>query len=245
MIYFQYQRQSKHWKEISYSKKIIQFSRNQEIKCIHGDFESLVIGTETGLKIFSGNNLDEDDKFYSFVSPICAVCVNHESLAIADRFGEVSLWNLVNRTREASIKQKDSLGFSSLIFYNDIFLIGSALNGNIYIYSYETTQIIRPAAGFRRSKTIRRTTILLHKVINAHNSDIFTMVKIKRHLLATGSTDHTIKIWDMTNFKCIKVIKGHTLDILCIACNDEFLWSGSMDKSIKSKLIFHDYQNGT
>jgi WD40 repeat protein len=178
---------------------------------------------------------------YSFVSPINAVCVNHESVAIADRFGEVSLWNLVNRTKETSIKQKDSLGFSSLIFYNDTFLIGSALNGKLYVYSYETNQIILPAARFRKSKTIRRTTMSLDKTINAHNSDIFTMVKIKSHLLATGSTDHTIKIWDITNFTCIKVIKGHALDILCIAYNDEFLWSGSMDKSIKSKLIFYDY----
>jgi len=32
MVYFQYQRQNRHWKEIIYSRKIMQFSNNQQIK---------------------------------------------------------------------------------------------------------------------------------------------------------------------------------------------------------------------
>jgi WD40 repeat protein len=205
---------------------------------MHGDNEILVIGTETGIMICK--DLCKNHKFHSSASPITAICVNHEYLAIAERSGEVSLWNLINQTRLATTKQKESLGFSSLIFYNNTFLIGSGFNGKIYIYTYKTNLIIVPAVGLRKSKESRRMSIKLFKIIQAHSSDIFTMIKINRHFLATGSTDHSIKIWDITNFKCVKTLKGHSMDILCLACDDDFLWSGSMDKSISSKFIFYD-----
>lgn len=203
---------------------------------IDGDYENLVIGTETGIKIYNRNNLDVENNFYSYSSKITTLCIDHEYLAVADKSGEVTLWNLINRTRETSIKQQDSLGFSSLLFFQDNYLIGSALNGNIYIYTFKTNLVSIPTVRFRKSKIVRQTTMLLHKVIRGHNSDIFTMIKINNHIFATGSTDHSIKLWDIITFKCIKVIKGHSLDILCLASNHEFLWSGSMDKTIKSNI---------
>lgn len=203
-------------------------------RSIDGDFENLAIGTENGINIYERNDLDVDHKFYSFSSSITALCIYHEYLAVAEKSGEVTLWNLINRKRETSIIQQDSLGFSSLRFFQDDYLIGSALNGNIYIYNFKTNILSIPTARFRSPKIVRQTTIQLHKVIHGHNLDIFTMIKINNNIFATGSTDHSIKIWDISTFKCIKVIKGHSLDVLCLASNHEFLWSGSMDKTIKS-----------
>ncbi|KAG8623858.1 hypothetical protein KVT40_008834 [Elsinoe batatas] len=52
-------------------------------------------------------------------------------------------------------------------------------------------------------------------------------------ILATGSYDATIKIWEIATGKCLRTLKGHTSGIRCLQFDDSKLMSGSMDNTIK------------
>ncbi|MFC1853296.1 WD40 repeat domain-containing protein [candidate division CSSED10-310 bacterium] len=54
-------------------------------------------------------------------------------------------------------------------------------------------------------------------------------------ILASGSFDNTIKLWDITNLKEITTLSGHTDSILSVAFTPDgkILASGSVDKTIK------------
>ncbi|MBI4850825.1 MAG: AAA-like domain-containing protein [Acidobacteria bacterium] len=64
--------------------------------------------------------------------------------------------------------------------------------------------------------------------------------------LASGSSDKTIKLWDITSSKVLAVFQGHTSGVISIAFSPDgkFLASGSSDKTIKlwditlNKLLF-------
>jgi F-box/WD-40 domain protein MET30 len=53
------------------------------------------------------------------------------------------------------------------------------------------------------------------------------------HLLATGSYDSTIKIWDIDTGEEIRTLKGHTSGIRCLQFDETKLISGSIDRTIK------------
>ena len=53
-------------------------------------------------------------------------------------------------------------------------------------------------------------------------------------LLASGSYDMTIKLWDISTMNCVGTLKGHTNYVVSVAFNGAgMLASGSKDKSIK------------
>ena len=55
------------------------------------------------------------------------------------------------------------------------------------------------------------------------------------HRLASAGRDNTIIVWDISSGKSIRVFRGHTLRIECVAWspNDKHLATGSLDKTAK------------
>ena len=71
--------------------------------------------------------------------------------------------------------------------------------------------------------------------------------KLNKNLIATGSDDFNIKIWNLSIRKCISTFKGHKASIIClnyfIFKNNKLLISGSDDKSLRIwSLIPNSYQ---
>ena len=54
-----------------------------------------------------------------------------------------------------------------------------------------------------------------HK-LTGHGDHVYSLVMLHDGRLASGSRDHTIRIWDMQSFTCLKTLSGHTLDIFCM-----------------------------
>ena len=59
-------------------------------------------------------------------------------------------------------------------------------------------------------------------------------------LLASGSHDETIKLWDVESGKCIFTLEGHKAPVISVAFSPDgkVLASGSLDGTIKLWTIF-------
>jgi F-box/WD-40 domain protein MET30 len=70
------------------------------------------------------------------------------------------------------------------------------------------------------------------KTFKGHSNGV-TCLQFDHNILATGSYDATIKIWDIETGKVLRTLTGHTYGIRTLQFDDSKLISGSFDKTIK------------
>ncbi|CAI9101448.1 OLC1v1038778C1 [Oldenlandia corymbosa var. corymbosa] len=73
--------------------------------------------------------------------------------------------------------------------------------------------------------------------LEGHDSAVISLV-IGANRLFSGSTDQTIRVWDLQTLECIQTLRGHNDSVTCLI----FLFSGSSDKSLK---IWGATENGS
>ncbi|KAH8690181.1 putative sulfur metabolite repression control protein SconB [Talaromyces proteolyticus] len=70
------------------------------------------------------------------------------------------------------------------------------------------------------------------KLFKGHANGVMCL-QFEDNILATGSYDTTIKIWDIETGEELRTLTGHTSGIRCLQFDDTKLISGSMDRSLK------------
>lgn len=70
------------------------------------------------------------------------------------------------------------------------------------------------------------------KIFAGHTNGVMCL-QFDDNILATGSYDATIKIWDIETGRDIRTLRGHTMGIRCLQFDDTKLISGSLDTTLK------------
>ncbi|KLU90299.1 sulfur controller 2 [Magnaporthiopsis poae ATCC 64411] len=70
------------------------------------------------------------------------------------------------------------------------------------------------------------------KILKGHSNGV-TCLQLLDNILATGSYDATIKIWDIETGRELRTLKGHTRGIRTLQFDDSKLISGSLDNTVK------------
>ena len=74
----------------------------------------------------------------------------------------------------------------------------------------------------------------LQKTLQGHRGTVQALCRLDAHTLASGSLDHTIKIWDLTTGTCKQTLQGHSDSVYALCRLDAHtLASGSDDQTIK------------
>lgn len=70
------------------------------------------------------------------------------------------------------------------------------------------------------------------KILRGHSNGVMCL-QIEDNILATGSYDLKIKIWNVDSGECIRTLRGHTSGIRALQFDNQKLISGSLDKTIR------------
>ncbi|TVY59595.1 putative E3 ubiquitin ligase complex SCF subunit sconB [Lachnellula suecica] len=70
------------------------------------------------------------------------------------------------------------------------------------------------------------------KIFRGHQNGVMCL-QFDDNMLATGSYDSSIKIWDINTGECIRTLRGHTLGVRALQFDDTKLISGSLDNTIR------------
>ncbi|KAL8383342.1 hypothetical protein RB595_006880 [Gaeumannomyces hyphopodioides] len=70
------------------------------------------------------------------------------------------------------------------------------------------------------------------KILKGHTNGV-TCLQLLDNMLATGSYDATIKIWDIETGRELRTLKGHTRGIRTLQFDESKLISGSLDNTVK------------
>lgn len=70
------------------------------------------------------------------------------------------------------------------------------------------------------------------QIFRGHDNGVMCL-QFDDHILATGSYDATIKIWDVNSTDELRTLRGHTSAIRCLQFDDSKLISGSLDHTVK------------
>jgi F-box/WD-40 domain protein MET30 len=70
------------------------------------------------------------------------------------------------------------------------------------------------------------------KILRGHTNGVMCL-QFDDNILATGSYDSTIRIWDIDTGECIRILRGHTSGVRALQFDDTKLISGSMDHDVR------------
>ena len=70
--------------------------------------------------------------------------------------------------------------------------------------------------------------------LKGHKNNVISIIQLNDGRIASGSSDKTIKLWDLNTYQCTQTLQGHeNIVISIIQLNDCRIASGSGDKTIK------------
>ena len=170
------------------------------------------------------------------------------------------IWDLLNNSLVIKIDFAKRFVKSLEMTSDNSRVIVSSSDGNIRIYEIESGKQLAITEGYDSSDAICLTRDQSKLVISGGGPDnqmmildvgkMKTMTKVNNahfekvrclaispdgKMLASGSNDFEIKLWDLTTFELIKKLVGHALKVTCIQFKPESncLVSGSADNTIR------------
>jgi F-box/WD-40 domain protein MET30 len=70
------------------------------------------------------------------------------------------------------------------------------------------------------------------KILRGHSNGVMC-IQFDDNILATGSYDSTIRIWDIDTGECLRILRGHSSGVRALQFDDTKLISGSMDHDVR------------
>ena len=111
---------------------------------------------------------------------------------------------------EKNIQTKYNLNGS--VFYDDQYIFACSLNFDTILIDINTEKVVKTFTGSRR----------------------FSTISPDGKLMCSGSSDKTVKIWNITTGECIKTLEEHEIVyVVSFSPKGDLICSGSSDKTVK------------
>jgi len=132
---------------------------------------------------------------------------------LASGSSDIKLWSLTTGQTKRTI-QTNQLVWSLKLLNTNIHLAAGFYLGDINIYNINDGNLVSS--------------------LKVQTYYVYDLVQISADLLASSSSDKTVRIWNLTTNTCKFILTGHTYGVIGLKqITPSILASGSMDKTIK------------
>jgi WD40 repeat protein len=174
----------------------------------NGSIQIWNINNDQPLRIFKGHTGK------GHTSGVKSVAISGETIVTGSEDETVKIWN-INKDEPIRTIERSTQGVASVAMSNRIFIIGLQ-NGKAEVWNMHWDKPWH-------------TLIVDTRQIYAVND-----VAIGNNIVVTGSSDKTIKIWNLNKLEDKPLhLKGHTQSITSVAINGDRVASGSYDGTAK------------
>jgi WD40 repeat protein len=130
-----------------------------------------------------------------------------------DGFGFIQIWLISTGQTKRTINPNGGAVYSLKMLSNGLNLAVGLLNSDICIFDINTGSLVATLSG---------------------QTSVRDMVQISEDLLASSSSDNSVRIWNLTTNTCKFILQGHTSSAIGLKkINSQVLASGSADTTIK------------
>lgn len=197
---------------------------------------------------------------------LAQVAVRDDELISLDAMGTAKLWSLTDHSCRATHETNIRDAIKLEVYHDKLIavVIKSELYKSVVVYSLKSQEQVHSWDEF--TSTLRDMKISEDALYATTKNGVcvFSLdnfekragwdghggwvdsLDISGHLLATGASDHTVKLWDMATGKCLKTFSGHSIGVKKVAfheghlvsCADEIkIWSleGAADEAVGMK----------
>jgi WD40 repeat protein len=171
-------------------------------------------------------------------------------LATGDTDGKICLWRVADGQKVLTL-QGHTGWIWAIIFSPDGKMLASCSHDSLIQLwdvenvEFERTNPVNLPANLAEANSSRHSLGTCLKTLRGHSSRIWAIAfSPNGQILASGSADHTIRLWSAHNGTCLTVLQGHTSGVTSVSFspNGQILASASEDSSIKLWNVGHRTQ---
>ena len=189
----------------------------------------------------------------------CLVKCDNNYFASASNDTKIKIWDYFNRECLSTLKGHQDCVLALTLLKNKNLCSGSA-DLTIKIWDWEKKNCISTLKGHEKwvkcvcelnngiilsgsdDNTIKIWKNYMHiKTLQEHTHSVRTICQINDNYFASGSFDSKIRIWEIDTWKCVQILFGHSMNIICIISlkcknrnnNNNCIASCSNDRTIK------------
>ncbi len=139
--------------------------------------------------------------------------IDEDTMVSGDGFGFIQIWLISTGQTKRTINPNGGAVYSLKMLSNGLNLAVGLLNSDICIFDINTGSLVATLSG---------------------QTSVRDMVQISEDLLASSSSDNSVRIWNLTTNTFKFILQGHTSSAIGLKkINSQVLASGSADSTIK------------
>lgn len=121
----------------------------------------------------------------------------------------------------------------NVVDFDEKYIVSASGDRTIKVWTANTGDFVRTLTGHRRG--IGENLLIYLKIFLLHSYDFseisfyIACLQYRGNIVVSGSSDNTIRLWDIEHGSCLRTLEGHEELVRCIRFDDKRIVSGAYD----------------